>query len=44
MEKMDQIMVMQKGKIGETGTHSGLLSQNGIYAKMRQQQNELIRD
>jgi len=44
MEKMDQIIVMQKGKIAEMGTHAGLLSQNGIYAKMRQQQNELIRD
>jgi ATP-binding cassette, subfamily C, bacterial CydC len=44
MEKMDQIIIMQKGKIAETGTHAGLLSQNGIYAKMRLQQNELIRD
>jgi ATP-binding cassette subfamily C protein CydC len=44
MEKMNQIIVMQKGKIAEMGTHDELLSINGIYARMRQQQNELIRD
>ena len=44
MEKMDQIFVMQKGKIAETGTHTELLQQKGLYARMFEFQNELIRD
>ncbi len=44
MEKMDQIFVMQKGKIAERGTHAELLQQTGLYARMFEFQNELIRD
>jgi len=36
----DQILVLNKGRLIEQGTHTGLLSQNGLYARMwtRQQQ------
>ncbi len=44
MDKMDQIFVMQKGKIAETGTHTELLQQTGLYARLYEFQNELIRD
>lgn len=33
----DQILVLQKGKIVEQGTHDKLLSQKGIYARMYQE-------
>ncbi|MGM0565890.1 MAG: thiol reductant ABC exporter subunit CydC [Bacteroidota bacterium] len=42
MEKMDQIILMQNGKIMERGTHHELLKQQGDYAKMVHLQNELI--
>ncbi len=35
----DQILVMQKGKIIESGTHTQLLSKNGLYARLNQLQN-----
>lgn len=35
----DQILVMQKGKIIERGTHSQLLVENGLYARLNQLQN-----
>jgi ATP-binding cassette, subfamily C, bacterial CydC len=44
MEKMDQIFVMQKGKIAERGTHAELLQQKGLYSRMFEFQNELIGD
>lgn len=34
----DQILVIQRGHIVERGTHIELLSQNGLYAKLFQQQ------
>jgi subfamily B ATP-binding cassette protein MsbA len=38
VEKADRIVVMQKGKIVETGTHAGLLAQNGAYAQLHRSQ------
>lgn len=38
IEKADRIVVMQKGKIVETGTHAGLLAQNGAYAQLHRSQ------
>lgn len=32
--KADMIVVMDKGKIAETGTHSELIAKNGIYSKL----------
>jgi ATP-binding cassette, subfamily B, bacterial MsbA len=34
IEKADRIVVLQKGEIVETGTHSELLAKNGVYAKL----------
>ncbi len=42
MEKMDQILVLKKGRIIERGDHSALLAAGGTYANMYFQQMELI--
>jgi subfamily B ATP-binding cassette protein MsbA len=34
----DEIIVLQKGKIVERGTHDQLLSQNGFYKKLVEMQ------
>ncbi|MGX7666867.1 ABC transporter ATP-binding protein [Flavobacterium pedocola] len=34
IQKADMIVVMQKGKILETGTHEELLAENGMYSKL----------
>jgi ATP-binding cassette, subfamily B, bacterial MsbA len=34
IEKVDRIIVLQKGEIVETGTHRELLEQNGVYAQL----------
>ncbi|TVR43320.1 MAG: thiol reductant ABC exporter subunit CydC [Bacteroidia bacterium] len=44
MEKMDQILVMQDGRIAEKGDHKSLRKTNGLYAKMYDQQMELFKD
>ncbi|MFP4289655.1 MAG: thiol reductant ABC exporter subunit CydC [Bacteroidales bacterium] len=44
MEKMDQILVMDKGRIAERGTHDQLMTLNKLYARMYHQQLQVIRD
>ena len=39
--KADNIYVMEKGKITESGTHKELLSKNGIYEKLWKAQQSL---
>jgi len=34
LSRMDRILVFDKGKIVEEGTHSALMRQNGLYARM----------
>ncbi|SJN41344.1 ABC transporter ATP-binding protein [Sphingobacterium sp. JB170] len=34
IQKADQILVLEDGKIAENGNHSELLDKNGIYRKM----------
>ena len=34
VKRADKIIVIQEGKIAETGTHNGLLNQNGIYKQL----------
>ena len=43
MDKMDQIIVLDKGKIVEKGTHQELLAASHFYAKMFEQQNMLLK-
>jgi subfamily B ATP-binding cassette protein MsbA len=38
IEKADLIVVMDKGRIVESGTHQGLLAKNGIYAGLHRMQ------
>ncbi len=44
MEKMDQIIVMDKGSVAEKGTHLDLLERKGFYARMHDHQMQLIID
>jgi ATP-binding cassette, subfamily B, heavy metal transporter len=37
----DEIIVLDKGRIVERGTHAGLLAQNGVYAAMWRRQYEV---
>ena len=39
IENADRILVVQRGKITESGTHHALLAANGAYAKLRQIQS-----
>ncbi len=40
IEKADRIIVLQKGKVVETGTHRELLAQDGVYAQLHRIQFE----
>ncbi len=40
IENADQIIVLDQGRIAETGTHAELLSMNGLYASMYQQSQD----
>ncbi len=39
VQKMDRIIVFDKGRIAEQGTHKELTKQNGIYAELWQEQS-----
>ena len=39
IQDVDRIYVMEAGRIAECGTHIELMRQNGIYARMYQEQN-----
>jgi ABC-type multidrug transport system fused ATPase/permease subunit len=38
VREVDRILVMQRGKIVEDGTHDSLLAAEGIYARLYQRQ------
>lgn len=43
LRNADRLMVIEKGKIVECGTHEELITLNGCYYKMLQQQKEALR-
>lgn len=42
MEEMDEILVMDQGKIIERGSHTSLLDANGYYRRLWELQGELL--
>ena len=42
LENLDQILVMNEGKIVEQGRHHDLLTQNGLYQRLWTSQNQLL--
>jgi ABC-type multidrug transport system fused ATPase/permease subunit len=42
MEQMDEIFVLDRGRIAEHGTHQELLLNTGLYRRMWQQSNRLL--
>lgn len=43
MVNADEILVLEKGKIAERGTHADLLAQGNVYARMWERQQEVRR-
>ena len=44
LENMDEILVMDKGRIVERGRHAALLSQPGLYRRLFELQNQILYD
>jgi ATP-binding cassette, subfamily C, bacterial CydCD len=44
LEHMDEILVMDKGRIVERGSHNELLSQPGLYRRLFELQNQILYD
>ena len=44
LENMDEILVMNEGKIVERGRHTELLAQNGLYRRLWDLQNQILDD
>lgn len=42
LEEMDEILVLQEGRVVERGTHASLLAARGVYAQMWQIQSERL--
>ncbi len=44
LENVDEILVMDKGRIVERGRHAALLSQPGLYRRLFELQNQILYD
>jgi len=42
MENMDEILVMDHGRIVERGTHINLIRENGLYQRLWSYQNRIL--
>ncbi len=43
LERMDEILVLEQGRVVERGAHAQLLAQRGVYARMWALQNQALR-
>jgi ABC-type multidrug transport system fused ATPase/permease subunit len=44
LENMDEILVLDRGRIVERGTHDELLAQAGLYHRLFMLQNQILYD
>jgi ATP-binding cassette subfamily C protein CydC len=44
LENMDEILVMDEGKIVERGTHMELLARQGLYRRLWDLQNQILKE
>jgi ATP-binding cassette subfamily C protein CydC len=44
LENVDEILVMEAGRIVERGSHAGLLAQGGLYRRLWDRQNQILSD
>jgi len=42
MDRMDEILVLESGRIVQRGTHQSLLEKNGLYKRMLEVQNQML--
>jgi ABC-type multidrug transport system fused ATPase/permease subunit len=44
LEAMDEILVLDRGRVAERGTHAGLLRRPGLYRRLYEIQNRILSD
>jgi ABC-type multidrug transport system fused ATPase/permease subunit len=44
MDRMDEILVMEHGRVVERGRHAALLAAGGLYARMWYLQNQVFEE
>jgi ABC-type transport system involved in cytochrome bd biosynthesis fused ATPase/permease subunit len=42
MDRMDEILVLEQGRIVERGTHAALLAARGLYHQLFEAQNQIL--
>ena len=42
MEEVDEILVLDRGRVIERGTHAGLLNSHGLYRELYEAQREVL--
>jgi ATP-binding cassette subfamily C protein CydC len=44
LENMDEILVLDNGRLQERGTHAELINQGGLYHRLWELQNQILND